>query len=47
MHSRLSLLTVWGGLQTIVDSLGDVLGEAPRWLSGVPGVVEYYFLNIR
>ena len=44
MHSRLSLLTVWGlGLQSIVDSLGDVLGEASRWLRGVPGAVEYYF----
>lgn len=41
-------MTVWGvGLQSIVDSLGDVLGEASRWLRGVPGVVGYYCLNIR
>lgn len=44
MRSRLSLLTVWGvGLQSIVDSLEDVLGEASRWLRCVSGVVEYYF----
>lgn len=41
-------MTVWGvGLQSIVDSLGDVLGEASRWLRGVLSVVEYYFLNIQ
>lgn len=44
MHSRLALLTVWGvGLQSIVDSLGGVLGEASGWLRCAPGVVEYYF----